>query len=96
MSKDLARRVTGEVLDTASQCAKKEAPVVLVVRGLAQEHEEVLGQIVDKYQEVFQHEGYGKMQIEMRFLKRQQKEIIVHCGKDYRFVVDYDKDHPVT
>lgn len=96
MSKDLARMATEGGLETACACARKEEPVVLVVRGLAPEHEEVLGQIICKYQEVFLHEGYGKMQIEMRFLKRQQKEIIIHCGKDYRFVVDYEKEQPVT
>jgi hypothetical protein len=26
----------------------------------------------------------------MKFLKKKQKEIIIRCGKDYRFVVDYD------
>jgi hypothetical protein len=32
------------------------------------------------------------MEIEMKFLKKGQKEIIVHCGKDYRYVVDYQKE----
>lgn len=96
MNKDPARQATEGRPDVSIQGARKSEPVVLVVRGLAQEHEEVLGQIIGKYQEVFQHEGYGKMQIEMRFLKRHQKEIIIHCGKDYRFVVDFEKEQPVT
>ena len=30
------------------------------------------------------------MSVEMKFLKKGQKEILIRCGKDYRFVVDYD------
>ncbi|MDR1728109.1 MAG: hypothetical protein LBT74_09360 [Acidobacteriota bacterium] len=41
------------------------------------------------YQEVFEHDGYGNIQVEMRILHRGQKEVIIHCGKQYRFVVDY-------
>jgi hypothetical protein len=26
----------------------------------------------------------------MRFLKKGQKEVIIRCGKDFRYVVDYD------
>lgn len=96
MTKYPARNVTEGEQDASCPGARKSEPVVLVVRGLAREHEEVLGQIIGKYQEVFLHEGYGKMQIEMRFLKRHQKEIIIHCGKDYRFVVDFGKEQSVT
>lgn len=76
--------------------APQSEPVVLVVRGLAQEHEDVLERILSKYQEVYEHEGYGHVCIEMRFLKRTQKEIIVRCGKDYRYVVDYTKTAVVS
>jgi hypothetical protein len=32
------------------------------------------------------------MSVEIRFLKRGQKEILIRCGKDYRYVVDYSED----
>lgn len=48
----------------------------------------VLNKIVQLYTELFAHDGYGEIRIEMRILKRGQKEVIVHCGKQYRFVVD--------
>ena len=35
-----------------------------------------------------QHEGYGGMQIDFKILKKGQKEVIIHCGKQYRYVVD--------
>lgn len=34
------------------------------------------------------HNGFGELRVETRILKRGQKEIIVHFGKQYRFVVD--------
>lgn len=39
------------------------------------------------------HDGFGDMRIEVRILKRGQKEVIVHCGKQYRFVVDCPCQH---
>lgn len=52
-------------------------------------NEEVLEQLTKLYHEVFAHDGYGNIRIEMKILRRGQKEIIVYCGKQYRFVVDF-------
>ena len=41
------------------------------------------------YDELFAHDGYGELRVEIRILKRGQKEVILHCGKQYRYVVDY-------
>ncbi|RKQ88619.1 hypothetical protein [Brockia lithotrophica] len=56
---------------------------------MAHTHEAVLAKIRELYEELFFHDGYGEMRIEIRILKRGQKEVILHCGKQYRFVVDY-------
>jgi hypothetical protein len=56
---------------------------------LPNEHGEIIEKIGVLYQDLFFHDGYGEIRIEMRFLKRGQKEIIIHCGKDFRYVVDY-------
>jgi hypothetical protein len=53
-------------------------------------HETVLKQIRTLYETLYQHDGFGEMRIEMRLLKRGQKEIILHCGKQYRYVLDYE------
>ena len=37
---------------------------------------------------MLRHDGFGEMRIEVRILKRGQKEVIVHFGKQFRFVVD--------
>jgi len=56
---------------------------------MSEDHDKVLSKIIDLYKELFQHEGYGALRLEMRFLKKGQKEILVICGKEYRFVINY-------
>jgi hypothetical protein len=41
------------------------------------------------FDEVLSHDGYGSVKVEMRLLHRGQKEVILDCGKQYRFVVDF-------
>ncbi len=53
------------------------------------DNEKVLVKIRQLYESLFSHNGYGEMKIEMRILKKGQKEIIIHCGKQYRYVVDF-------
>jgi hypothetical protein len=52
----------------------------------------VLEKLMDLYQGLFLHDGYGELKVRMRFLKKGQKEILLQCGKEYRFVVDFT--HP--
>ena len=52
-------------------------------------NERVLTKIQELYQSLYEHDGFSEMKIEMRFLKKGQKEIILHCGKQYRYVVDW-------
>jgi hypothetical protein len=60
-------------------------------------NKEVKTKILELYDELFSHDGYGEVKVEMRILQRRQKEIIIHCGKQYRFVVDcQDKKRPST
>ncbi|MEM5786493.1 MAG: hypothetical protein AAGU11_04185 [Syntrophobacteraceae bacterium] len=56
---------------------------------LSEEHEAIEDKIAELYRDLFLHDGYGAIRIEMRFLKKGQKEIIVSSGKDYRYVVDW-------
>ena len=41
------------------------------------------------YNEALAHDGFAEIRVEIRILRRGQKEVILHCGKQYRFVVDY-------
>ena len=51
-------------------------------------NDDVLEQFAKLYHEVFSHDGYGDIRVELKILRRGQKEVIIHCGKQYRFVVD--------
>jgi hypothetical protein len=44
--------------------------------------------LLELFEDVLTHDGFGEIRIETKILKRQQKEVILHCGKQYRFVVD--------
>jgi hypothetical protein len=57
---------------------------------LAREHNTILDKIQELYTDIFTHDGFGELRVEMRFLKKGQKEVIIRCGKDFRYVVDYD------
>jgi hypothetical protein len=65
---------------------KQETGVTNVLRGV---HTPILEKILELYTDLYLHDGFGTITVEMRFLKRGQKEIIVSSGKEYRFVVDW-------
>lgn len=44
--------------------------------------------------QLLRHDGFGALTVEMRLLKRRQKEVILHFGRQYRFVVDFVPDSP--
>ena len=56
--------------------------------GSKDQHRVVMEQLFDLYADLFEHDGYGDIRIEMRILRRGQKEVIIHCGKQYRYVID--------
>jgi len=51
-------------------------------------HEDVKKRIHALYNMLVEHDGYGEIHIDFKILKKGQKEIIIHCGKQYRYVVD--------
>lgn len=55
---------------------------------------EVLNKIAELYQTLYEHDGFGELKIEMRILKRNQKEVVVHCGCQHRYVVDWKNADP--
>lgn len=74
-------------------------PVANKTGQLAEKHADILGRMATLYAEIFNHDGYGDFRVEMKILRRGQKEIIIHCGKQYRYVVDCDEalkaEHPL-
>ncbi len=54
-------------------------------------NETILKKLRELYINLFDHDGYGEMHIEINILKKGQKEVIIHCGKQYRYVVDFPR-----
>jgi len=46
--------------------------------------------LLDLLDELIAHDGFGSIRVHIRLLKRGQKEVIIDCGKQYRFVVDFE------
>ena len=46
--------------------------------------------LIELLDELIAHDGFGSIKVDIRFLKRGQKEVIIDCGKQYRFVVDFE------
>jgi hypothetical protein len=63
---------------------------------LVHTNKDVLDRFQALYEGLMAHDGFGEMRLEMRILKRGQKEILIHCGKQYRFVVDYRPANPLA
>lgn len=54
-------------------------------------NQHVLDKLNELYEDVFAHDGFGEIRIEFRILHRGQKEVILHCGKQHRYVIDFCK-----
>ena len=50
---------------------------------------EVFNCLLQIYIDALNHDGFADIRIEIKILKRGQKEIIVHSGKQYRYIVDF-------
>lgn len=46
--------------------------------------------LLELLDELLGHDGFGSIRVDIRLLKRGQKEVIIDCGKQYRYVVDFD------
>ena len=55
-------------------------------------HEDVKKRMNALYNMLMEHDGYGGMRIDFKILKKGQKEVIIHCGKQYRYVVDSSEE----
>lgn len=56
--------------------------------------EPVRSKLIELLDDVLMHDGFGDIRVEVKILKRRQKEVILHCGKQYRFVVDTTPAQP--
>lgn len=49
---------------------------------------EAKGRLMALFDDLLAHEGFGHLEVSFRILKRGQKEVILRCGKEYRYVID--------
>ena len=48
----------------------------------------VLDHVAVLYRDLLAHDGYGELKVDVRILKRRQREVIITCGEEHRYVVD--------
>ena len=48
----------------------------------------VLDQFIHLYEDLVRHDGYGEIKVEVRILRQGEKEVVLSCGKQYRFIVN--------
>ncbi|NOR70667.1 MAG: hypothetical protein GQ532_13405 [Methylomarinum sp.] len=51
--------------------------------------------MLEVFRDLVKHNGFGEFKVEVRILKRKQKEVIIHCGRQYRYVMD-DNDNFIS
>ena len=55
------------------------------------EREKVKSAIIKAFDFLMQHDGAGKMEVSIKLLKRGQKEVLIQCGRTYRYVLDAEE-----
>ena len=68
--------------------------ILLIINGvkMINSNNEVKKQILSLYDMLVGHEGYGEIKVNFKIIKKDRKEIIIHCGKQYRYVIDINED----
>jgi hypothetical protein len=45
--------------------------------------------VLQAFDSLLAHDGFGELRVEFRLLKRGQKEVILHSAHQHRYVVDF-------
>ncbi len=45
-------------------------------------------QLLQSFDYIYEFGGFGHLEVDMKILKRGQKEVLIRCGREYRFVLD--------
>ena len=54
---------------------------------MTDQNQRFLQKFLTLYQELLAHDGYGSMTIDVRLINGREKEVILGCGREYRFRV---------
>lgn len=67
--------------------------------GLDSKLEATKSRLLYLFDHLFEYDGFGHLELDMRLLKRGQKEVLIRCGREYRYVLDYcnpGKSNPIS
>lgn len=67
-----------------------ECPVDTMHSTAARQKPDLKAKLLQLLDDVLVHDGFGSIRIDVRLLKKGQKEVILDCGKQYRYVVSSD------
>ncbi len=52
----------------------------------------VMNKVIELYQELASHDGYGDMEVKIRLTQGKTRAVIIRCGKEYKFEIDSQAD----
>ena len=61
----------------------------------AVEVQELRSTLLTVLDDLLLHDGFGRFEVDMKILKRGQKEVLISCGKEYRFLINFNNPRPV-
>jgi hypothetical protein len=47
----------------------------------------VQDKLITLFREILAHPGFGELRVDVKILRKEQKEVVFSCGKQYRFVL---------
>lgn len=50
--------------------------------------EQTRRRLLQAFDYILEFDGFGHLEVDTRILKRGQKEVLIRCGREYRFVLD--------
>lgn len=60
----------------------------------ATEVQELRSTLLTVLDDLLLHDGFGHFEVDMKILKRGQKEVLISCGKEYRFLINFNNPKP--
>jgi hypothetical protein len=51
-------------------------------------HDQIKAHLGVLYDDLVAHDGFAELSLDIRILKRGQKEVVIRCGRQFRYVVD--------
>lgn len=63
------------------------------MRNSSTELEKAKHRLLACFDYLYEHGGFGHLELDIKILKRGQLETLIRCGREYRFVLDAPSDN---